>query len=235
MSNPNSILDWFKCEIRNHVCKFTKDLRSSEKQHLSKITSRLEQYRAADENAKDLVMEIDSLKREIREIEEARARKIIFRSRGNWSLYGERPTKYFLKQKNTESCLHSIVSDNGDTITDIRDILKESRTFYEQQYEAREDQQTPINLVKEMSRIEHPVLCHEYKESLDTPFSQAEFREALSKLNSGKSPGTDGLPQSSMLSSGNSWPRSCVQAFIYQSWKGNFQQASNVRSLRLFQ
>lgn len=49
-----------------------------------------------DERGEDNTIEIDSLRRELREMEENRARKIIFRAKANWALYGERPSKYFL-------------------------------------------------------------------------------------------------------------------------------------------
>lgn len=92
ISNPNTIWDWFNCEIRNRIRAFTKDLHSEEKQLISNLTKKLEAlYVEADENQWDKSIEIESLRRELKELEEAKARKTIFRSRANWSLHGERP------------------------------------------------------------------------------------------------------------------------------------------------
>lgn len=157
LSNPNTIWDWFKCEIRNFVRIFTKNAYSEEKQLITSITKELNQlYEAVDkENSDDKTMEIESLRRELRELEEARARKIIFRSRANWSLYGERPSSYFLnleKRKNAERNLNALMGSDGTLTTNIHDILEEGRTFYEHLYHEDEESLLPIHLVREQIR-----------------------------------------------------------------------------------
>lgn len=191
ISNPNTIWDWFKCEIRTHIRQYTKNLHSEERQHIADITKELDQlYAEADTQGVDRSTEMESLRRELRELEEARARKLIFRSRANWSLYGERPSKYFLnleKRRNSERGLHTIFNAAGDQITDIKEILEEGRGFYEQLYRGSDQTLLPIDqLQDEMSNLDRPSVPREYHDSLEAPFSQNEFREALSKLNSVK-------------------------------------------------
>lgn len=58
ISNPNSIWDWLKCEIRNHIRLFTKKLHSNEKQHLTTLTKELERlHQSADAGGAQHVME----------------------------------------------------------------------------------------------------------------------------------------------------------------------------------
>lgn len=196
--DPNSIWDWMKHEIRCHIRTFTKNIHSSEKQHISSLHRELKElYQKGDEGKDDLALEIEATRRELKEIEEAKARQTIFHSRCNWSLYGERPSKYFLnlkKRKRSEGRLHEIIGQDGSTLTNIPDILKEGHKFYEDLYSSREDTLLPVQTVsQEMRHIDRPQLSDITKESLERPFSQAELKEALSHLNSGKCPGTDGL------------------------------------------
>lgn len=73
------------------------NIHSSQKQHVADLYRELDVlYARADNSDEDLSMEIESIKRELREIEEAKARNIIFKVKSNWALYGECSTVYFL-------------------------------------------------------------------------------------------------------------------------------------------
>lgn len=94
LSNPNTILEWLKFQIQSRTRNFTKNLGSQEKQMVANLNKELKDlYSRADVDQVDVAVKIDSVRREL---EEAKARKIIFRSRCNWAMYGERPNAYFL-------------------------------------------------------------------------------------------------------------------------------------------
>ena len=58
----------------------------------------------------------------------------LVRSRAQWVDEGEKPTKYFcgLESKNyTSKIIPKVEKDNGEIVTDQKEILKEVQYFYE--------------------------------------------------------------------------------------------------------
>lgn len=153
LSNPNFIWEWLEFEVKNFVSTYTCRSHSLEKEHTEDLYKELtELYRSTEETGLDVSTEIESIRRELKEIEESRAQKFIFRAGSNWILYGERPSKYFLfleKRKNKERTLGTVISEEGQTLTKPDDILHEGRRFYAKLYKDREDVLTPIDVVEE--------------------------------------------------------------------------------------
>lgn len=122
LSSPIQVWEWLKHGIRNFTRQFQKTKKSEEKKRLQSLETDLLGYvERRDSGEPDLDIPIESISRQIRELEENKARKIIFRSRANWSLYGEKLSKFFLnlqKRKTRESLLASVISEEGVTITD---------------------------------------------------------------------------------------------------------------------
>lgn len=198
LSDPNVVWEWLKFRIKEFVNKFTHKTYSLEKQHISNLNLELEElYERADGGSEDLTMEIDSVRRELREIEEAKARKIIFKARCNWALHAERPTKYFLnleKRRISENTLNSLIDEDGSEVTEITDILGIGKRFYENLYKSQEEALTPLTEVREaLKELDFPSLPADKKLMLDAPFSEEELKAALSHLNKDKSPGSDGI------------------------------------------
>lgn len=103
IESPDVVWELLKYEIRRFVSEYTYKIYSVEKQHIKALNRELEElYSRADGSSTDFSTEINSIRRELREIEEAKARRMIFRSKCNWTLFGERPTKYFFKFGETE-------------------------------------------------------------------------------------------------------------------------------------
>lgn len=199
LSNPNSIWEWLKYEIKRVASAYTAKSHSLEKQHILDRNKELsELYQEWEEGGVDVSTEIESVRRELREVEEAKARKIIFRARSNWTLFGERPTKYFLnleKCRSKEKKLNLILSEEGESLTRPEDILQEGRNFYANLYQDRETSLQQISEVEdELAQMTIPQLSDTDKESLEAPFREEELHKALGLLNTNKSPGTDGLP-----------------------------------------
>lgn len=109
---------------------------------------------------------------------------------------GERPTKYFLnlEKRREEGKIHELITQDGKTLTNIKDMLQEGQLFYEKLFRGQEETLLPLPLIKqELPRLHRPELSQEYRDSLEISFTQEEFKAPLSHLNTGKSPGTDGL------------------------------------------
>lgn len=79
--------------------KFSKDLHSQERRAISdlrkdlqRLTEELDQGGQGDQ----IVCQIESVRRELKQVEDSRANKLIFRSRSRWAQLGEKPSGYFL-------------------------------------------------------------------------------------------------------------------------------------------
>lgn len=138
-------------------------------------------------------------------------------------MLGERPTGYFLnleKRRREERKIHEIETQNGEVLTNTKDILQEGQLFYKTLFTSQEDSLVPIPLIRqEISHLQRPTLSQERSESLETPFTQAKFREALSHLNKGKSPGTDGLTPEFYTSF---WD--CLAPYLFNSLSFSIQE-----------
>lgn len=122
LQDPCSIWEWQKHEIQTFVMKFKKGVVSQEKQLLSSLQAELEDLVHRADDGESLVSEIESVKRELHEMEDSRANKLIFRSRVKWAHLGEKPSSYFLnlqKRKLKEKSLSTIVMSSGDTLHQI--------------------------------------------------------------------------------------------------------------------
>lgn len=199
LHDPASVWEWMKYEIKNFVSDYTKRIHCREKQQIAELSQQLSDLNAKmDEEGTDLTLEANSITRELKEIEESKARRMMFRARCNWALQGERCSKYFLnleKRRSQERTLSSLTSSNGELTTDPSKILEIGRSFYADLYKHQEDQLAPIDEIEdEIAKLDIPRLSSEDRDSLDAPLSEEELRNVLSHMNHGKSPGSDGLP-----------------------------------------
>lgn len=138
-SDPLNRWEWIKYRIRNVTTEFEnarrRERRREEKELNAKLTSLVE---ARDSGEPISMEELESIKRELSEMELARAQKIIFRARVNYARYGEKSSKYFLnleKRKAKGKTISALITEDGTTLTRTRDILKYERSFYEKLYE----------------------------------------------------------------------------------------------------
>lgn len=73
LQDPASTWEWMKLEIRKFIVEYTKNLHCWEKQHITTLNAQISNLQQQmDEDNSDHTMEIESLQRELREIEESR-------------------------------------------------------------------------------------------------------------------------------------------------------------------
>lgn len=148
LQDPAMVWEWMKFEIKNFVSEYTKNMHCAEKQHIATLNQKLyELQKQMDSDGMDCSMETESVRRELREIEESRARRMMFKARCNWALYGEKCSKYFLnleKRRMQERTLSSLTTKDGHTTSDAGEILEIGRQFYETLYNDQEESLTPI-------------------------------------------------------------------------------------------
>ena len=117
-----------------------------------------------------------------------------------WIEQGEKNNKYFLGLEKTRVARNNIDSlkrdvDSTDTVTDKGEILDEIRYFYGNLYSEKNSDE---NILKEFTKFKQglkiPQLTDGHKEILEKELTISEMFDALKLLNTGSSPGLDGIP-----------------------------------------
>ena len=121
----------------------------------------------------------------------------IIRSKARWYNEGEKNNKYFLNLENRhckKKTIMQIKAKDGASLTNDSDILRECNSFYSDLYATKSTKITG-DLEKKFFGREHPHKLNEIdKKKCEGPLSERECFEAVKSMESGKSPGTDGLP-----------------------------------------
>ena len=129
----------------------------------------------------------------LKAIEDRNVEGAIIRSREQWLEFGEKPTKYFYhleKQRQTRNSINELrVGDQ--TVTSHNNILTACRDFYVNLYTAK-----PVDLKCQdwlLNQLD-TALTSEDKEKCEGALTLSECYEALSQMQTNKSPGADGFP-----------------------------------------
>ena len=122
----------------------------------------------------------------------------ILRSKIKWYNEGERNTNYFHSlEKRHFNCktIRNLKTENNIRISKDAEILQEAKTFYESLYSSKIDLSTSNEKEDSFFPENHKIkLNYNQKMSCEGLLSAAECLQSLKTMESGKSPGTDGLP-----------------------------------------
>ncbi|WP_419624551.1 reverse transcriptase domain-containing protein, partial [Thiolapillus sp.] len=125
-------------------------------------------------------------------LRERKMEGVLLRSRARWIAEGEKITKYFceLEKRNYVSKqMIKLTANNGEEIHEVKDIIKEVKTFYERLYSDRQVEECEISdLVGDI-----PTLTLQEKTSLEGKITLDEASAALKNMKNNKSPGSDGF------------------------------------------
>ncbi len=123
-----------------------------------------------------------------------KAQGALVRSRYQNLTQMDAPSKFFfsLEKKHGQSrYIHSLRSENGQELTKVSDIRKRAVQFYDKLYrsEYRKDEVLSAGFYEGL-----PNVLEDSKAELERPLSEEELLNALRGMESGKTPGIDGLP-----------------------------------------
>ena len=200
----DEVLLWemIKLEIRATSIKYSKikmkGMRKIEDTIESEITSLERQLECDSGNNKvALAEQLKLKKKELESIIEYKTKGAIIRSKARWYNEGEKNSKYFLNLENRHCKRKTIVQikgNNGSYLTNDSDILEECNSFYGSLYTSR----TSATVNRELENLfldqELPKLTDDDKQKCEGLLTAKECLEAVKLMESGKSPGTDGLP-----------------------------------------
>ena len=117
----------------------------------------------------------EDLRRQIREIDEEFISGVIVRSKESWVEQGEKPTKYFfnLEKKKQKKEMTELISSSGVLLSNSEDVDLEAQDWLLSQLSMSLDEQEQA--------------------SCEGLLTVKECREASNGMDTGKSPGVDGL------------------------------------------
>ena len=135
---------------------------------------------------------LETKKEELQSLRKHRIDGIIVRSRTQWSLEGERNSRYFCnleKRHYTDKCMSTLEIDNGQITNCPTRIKEEVHMFYENLYKSREHCTTNVDL---SPHLVGPKLNNAERDRIKGLTTIEEAGKALKKMKNGKSPGIDG-------------------------------------------
>ena len=133
---------------------------------------------------------IDTIKEELRKINEINIKGTMLRSKSRYYEMGESNTKYFLglEKANAKSkVMTQVITEKQEIITSPKKVLQEQRRFYEVLYTSN----PKINF--EMKTPPPVTLFDTDKKGLDSTLTLEELGIALVQTKHNKSPGPDGI------------------------------------------
>ena len=138
---------------------------------------------------------IHTLEQALQDLEHERNQKLFIHTHIGVREHNEEPNKFFfnlLKSRQRQSSIDSLITTNGDVVTDQPQILEETVNYFESLYSERPD----VSLDQQQSFLAHihTVLAAEQKQALERDITLEELRTALFDTNSEKTAGFDGLP-----------------------------------------
>ena len=145
------------------------------------------------ENITEEDLELKILKENnLREIREAKINGIILRTKVRWAAQGEKVTKYFCnleKRHFISKQMFKLINKNGEEIRDTKEMINETKEFYEQLYKKRKV--SDVNIEEIVTTL--PKLEEEQANTLEGKITYEEAANALKNMKNDKSPGTDGM------------------------------------------
>lgn len=196
--SPQMRWEFIKLSIRESAMKFDKKRREEQNRLEAELETQLFTLEKDLYNSQEIQEENQVIKRELYQIQLARTRESMIRSKVKWVGEGERPTKYFLnlERKNFESKIVSaLIDDSGATITDPGDILGLEKEFFTKLYTDQQNDDPEQNSVhREEFLKSNTSLSDMDRELLNRNISLEELEIALKGMLNGKAPGSDGLP-----------------------------------------
>ena len=218
MEDKGLAWDMIKMEIRGFCVQYCKrknrERRDVEKELSNQIDSLLKTL--ATNRTKENITKLYRLRSELDKLAAYRTKGAIIRSRTRWHEQGEKNTKYFLnleKRRNAKSYISRLKLKNGQEITNLDEILKHQKLFYQNLYTA-----VPTSDVHDNLFFNDPNLIKlndDEQEELELPLTKEECLQTLKQCAKGKCPGSDGLSVEFYL---HFWPLlgdEMVQSFNY--------------------
>ena len=188
--DPRKLWEFLKYYLGMQSRKFSKELRIQKDKDKKKLTEELVESEKDPVNNGQKILE---LRNSLNMLQMEEDKRVIFQARVSWAENNEKPTNFFMrkiKQNFLESNIIELIKD-GIKLTK-EECNNEIYTFYKDLYALRENVEPNGRLQEALKGL--PKLSPTEREALGRPITLAEVSTTLfSRMNTGKSPGNDGL------------------------------------------
>ncbi len=204
MINKQSVLkddrylwDAIKGFIRINAQTFTSQMKKINLNKIKDLESSIsktelhQQTNYTEETAKTLSRTKMELNLILTQMAEAKTHRV----NRNKYIYGECLSRILankLKSVSHVTNIASIVSETGDIISDPKLINQSFSDFYKKLYTS-DDNSSDLDKDTYLDNLNLTTLTNEESLALEAPFTLEELRQALTRMNKGKSPGIDGI------------------------------------------
>ena len=158
-------------------------------------TKLCEQIKELEYNDNTISKVLDEKIHDLIELRKEKLKGHCIRARAKWVEEGKKPTKYFcnMESRNYYSKLISRIElNNGTVITDQKDILKETKSFYQNLYSVP-TVHSNINITEILSTFNFYKLTNEESQALEGDITYLEALNVLKNMKNDKCPGSDGF------------------------------------------
>ena len=188
-SDPISRWSFLKRSATKAIQNFSRILSNDKKIIISQLLEKIDDLQSCMPLAQDQCKILIDSQNDLDDLQNEYIRGVIFRTKMQWYMEGEKCTRYFLNLEkakyNSKQCTTLLHDD--EIITDQDVILEKQFDFYSNLYKA--DKEVEFKL-ENNTDIWVPV---EIRKSQSEQFSQSEIDIAVMKLANKKTPGNDGL------------------------------------------
>lgn len=193
----DSVVDWWpsaKARIKKLCINYSK--------HKAWLTARREtalrqRLQVLDQGAASTAGPVDpeylAVRAELEQLEVSKCRGAILRAKARHTVEGERSTAFFFgceKAKQGKLYIDKLIGKTGKIVSEVSEVLETAQDFYSRLFSS--DGVAEQALDQAVGALER-TLSREDRELCDAPLSLMEIEAAVKSLNTGKSPGEDGL------------------------------------------
>ena len=224
-------------EIRAFIISHSKQIAKMKKDYEKDLMQEFSRLGNMVENclSPKAVQKYIKVKIELDKISCDRARRAWVRSKAHWHEFGEKSLKYFLhlETRNYENkCNTSLLEENGSSITDPKEILKEQKRFYQSLYSSQNPQVNHPKFEVFIDNDKVEKLNDEQRKSCEGLLMENECWNAL-KCFQKKSPGNDGFTDKFYSFFWNQLGKIMVNSFNYKFHKGELSISQRQSILHL--
>ena len=190
------LLEMIIFKIRAKTIKFGSIVKNKNKIKEQNLIKQIDTVEKAESSTQSTEL-IDNLKKELGQLRETKLKGHMIRSRLQWLHSSEKPSKFFcsLEQKNfIDKTIRKIKLDNGEIVTEQKDILNHVKEYYTQLFRNKDTELTNMNISEIIKHNEIKKLTKFQAEKLEGPIKLSEVGAALKQMKKNKTPGIDGFP-----------------------------------------
>ena len=197
--NDQLLFELLKTTIRGKTIAYATSKKKLFKEQEKKLDQEIDYFhlKYSENPTEENLNNLTEVQNQLQILRESKIEGIMLRAKAKWNLEGEKNTKYFCnleKKHYQEKTISKLITDEGEELTNINQILKEQARFYENLYTSNRptltDQDKAL-FFPENKTIRQ--LTEPEADSLEIPLTTLECWNVLKNIKGNKSPGYDGF------------------------------------------